>query len=522
MSLARNPVVRGFAPDPSVIRVGDWYYLAVSSFEWFPTIPLYRSSNLADWEHIGAVDTAVPSRNLFGVPDSAGIWAPSLSYDSGLFWVTYSIVRTFLGRQLDVETYIATTTDPAGHWSEPVRVSGHGFDPALFHHEGRHYLLNVQSDSRPGGSRFSGIIMVPLNESGTATIGQPELLLQHPTLIEGPKMLHHDGWYYLVLAQGGTGVEHGVLMARSRNLTGPYELDDRPLLTTRDDRSLRLQKAGHAELIDTGDGRWYLSHLTSRWLETAQGRQFPWGREVAIQEITWIDGWPRLSHGGWHPADTFQTPVDAVEEPAPARTAEPTGWPWRSLREPVGDWAEHRAPNGRLRLRGRHGLESLFGVSLLAKPLQDRECVVETVVRARPTTFTQSAGLALWYNSTSYYLLERTWAEPTGESQAGQQWRGEGQLVVQVVARDRAEARVIARREVTPGAPVRLTARISGPTIRFSVDGADLGPQLDIGILSDDYGDRLRFTGSMAGIYAVDSVDAALTADFDGLEVRPA
>lgn len=522
MTRVRNPVVRGFAPDPSIIRVGEWYYLAVSSFEWFPTIPLYRSRDLASWEPIGAVGTAVPSRSLFGVPDSAGIWAPSLSHDQGLFWVTYSIVRTFLGRQLDVETYIATAIDPAGGWSEPVRVSGHGFDPALFHHEGRHYLLNVQSDSRPGGSRFSGIVLVPLNASGTATVGRPTILLQHPTLIEGPKMLQHDGWYYLVLAQGGTGVEHGVLVARSRTLTGPYEIDDRPLLTSRDNRSLRLQKAGHAELIETSDGRWYLSHLTSRWLATAQGRQFPWGREVGIQEITWIDGWPRLARGGWHPADTFQTPVDIVDDHATPPAANPLGWPWRSLREPIGDWAEHRAPNGRLRLRGRHGVESLFGVSLLAKALQHRRCSVETVMQARPTTFTHSAGLALWYNSTSYYLLELTWVEPGGQPQAGQQWREEGQVVVQVVARDRADARVIAQQEVAPGVPLRLSASIDGPMIRFRVDGAELGPQLDIGILSDDYGDRLRFTGSMAGIYCVDTVDAAFTADFDGLEIRPA
>ena len=519
MTRARNPVVRGFAPDPSVIRVGEWYYLAVSSFEWFPTIPLYRSRDLAHWESIGDVDTAVPARSLHGVPDSAGIWAPSLSHDDGRFWVTYSIVRTFLGRQLDVETYIATAVDPAGPWSEPVRVSGHGFDPALFHHEGRHYLLNVQSDSRQGGSRFSGIILVPLDASGTATMGRPTILLQHPTLIEGPKMLQHDGWYDLVLAQGGTGVEHGVLMARSRTLTGPYEVDDRPLLTARDDRSLRLQKAGHAELVQSSDGRWYLSHLTSRWLETAQGRQFPWGREVGIQEITWIDGWPRLSRGGWHPANTFETPVEAVDD-GPSAESAPLGRPWRTLREPIGDWVEHRAANGRIRIRGRHGLESLFGVSLLAKALQDRKCSVETTVQARPTTFTQAAGLALWYNSTSYYLLELTWLEPGGQRQAGQQWREEGQAIVQVVARDRAEARVIAHKGVTPGVPLRLTATIIGPMVQFRVDGAKLGPQLDIGILSDDYGDRLRFTGSLAGIYSVDTVDAAFTADFDGLEIR--
>jgi len=526
VSVAHNPVVRGFAPDPSIVRVGEWYYLAVSSFEWFPTIPLYRSHDLAAWEPVGNVSTAVPAGSLFGVPDSAGIWAPSLSYDGNKFWVTYSIVRTFHGRQLDVETFIATAADPGAEWSAPVRVSGHGFDPALFHHNGSHYLLNVQSDSRPGGSRFSGILLVRLNDEGTATVGQPRLLLQHPSLVEGPKLTYRDGWYYLVLAQGGTGVEHGALVARSRNLTGPFDLDDRPLLTSRDDRSLRLQKAGHAELIQTPNDHWYLSHLASRWLDTAQGRQFPWGREVAIQEISWVDGWPRLAHGGWHPRDTFETPQALVrsprQQPVDDGAAPLFGWPWRSLREPVGDWAEPGSRVGAVRLRGRHGVESRFGVSLLAKPLEARRCSVETIVRADPATFTQSAGLALWYDSRSYYLLETTWVEPGGEAQAGQQWRQEGQVVVQLVARDRGEARVVARQSVTPGMPLRLTADVDGPTVRLAVDGVQIGPSLDLGILSDDYGDLLRFTGSMAGIFCVDTVDASFIAEFEDLRIDAA
>ncbi|MFF9563893.1 family 43 glycosylhydrolase [Leifsonia sp. NPDC014704] len=515
MSIAHNPVVRGFAPDPTVIRVGDWYYLAVSSFEWFPTIPIYRSKDLANWDILGSVNTAVPESHLRGVPDSAGIWAPALSHDGARFWVTYSIIRTFHGRQLDVETYIATTIHPQVGWGTPSRVSGHGFDPSVFHHNGQHYLLNVQSDSRPNGSRFSGIVLIPLDEEGTSTAGEPTLLMQHPTLIEGPKMTYHDGWFYLLLAQGGTGVEHGVLTARSRDLAGPYELDHQPLLTSRDDRTLRLQKAGHAELIQTEDGRWYLSHLTSRWLDTLQGRQFPWGRETAIQEIIWTDGWPRLPQGGWHPADTFETPV-----PITSRSDEEHR-PWRTLREPVNaDWADEDARPGWIRLRGRHGIESQFSVSLLGLPLRHRRSVIETTLEALPRTFTEGAGLALWYNSSSYYLLELTWVEPEGEVQHGQQWRGQGSPAITVVARDRGDARVVAMRRVTRGASLRLAAHIIDGSAQFVVDGEPLGPTLDVGTLSDDYGDRLRFTGSFAAIYAVDVVDASFTADFTGLMIH--
>lgn len=527
MSPATNPVVRGFAPDPSLIRVGDRFYLATSSFEWYPTIPVRRSRDLVDWEYIGCVEGAVPQGNLHGVPDSAGIWAPSLSHDGERFWMTYSIVRSFLGRQLDVETYVSKAEAAEGPWSPPIRVSGHGFDPSIFHHEGRHYLLNVQSDSRPGGSRFSGILVVPLDDAGTRTMGAPRLLLQHPTLVEGPKLFEREGWFYLVLAQGGTGVEHGVLMARSRNLMGPYELDDRPLLTARDDRALRLQKAGHAEFVQDAGGRWYIGHLASRWLDTLQGRQFPWGRETCIQEIEWADGWPRLRSGGWHPADAFAVPsVDRVPSAGSraesdrrlATGSDPSfGWPWRSLREPTHDWATPHEDG--VRIRGRHGLESMFGASLLAQPIQESRMRVSATLHASPSTYTEGAGIVLWYDSTSYYSLAVTWVEPDGEDQHGQQWDARGHRAVVVTARDRGGARVVATRVLDHDRPVQLEARLDGPVAGFSVDGAEVGPTLDVGILSDDYGDALRFTGAMAGVYAFDVVDAAFTATFSALRI---
>lgn len=520
-SLATNPVVRGFAPDPSAIRVGEWFYLATSSFEWYPTIPIRRSRDLVDWEYVGAISGAVPEGNLHGVPDSAGIWAPSLSYDGERFWITYSIVRTFTGRQLDVETYIATSSAPEGPWSTPHRVSGHGFDPAIFHDKGSHYLLNVQSDSRPGGSRFSGILLVPLNADGTRTTGKPALLLQHPTLVEGPKLFAKDGWFYLVLAQGGTGVEHGVLVARSRSLFGTYQLDTHPLLTARDDRSLRLQKAGHGEFVQSLDERWYLVHLASRWLDTLQGRQFPWGRETCVQQIEWDGDWPRLAAGGWHPADTFAPPArpadDSRTRPEPSEQS--SGWPWRSLREPPDDGWVTRAANG-VRIRGRHGLESAFGVSLLAQPLQEPTVMFRATVDAVPTTFTEGAGILLWYNSTSYYALQLTWVEPEGEGQRGQQWDARGRRAVVATARDRGGARVVATRVLDHDRPVALAAHIDGAVAGFFVDGVELGPVLDVGILSDDYGGSLRFTGSMAGIYAVDLVNAAFTATFSDVQLE--
>jgi xylan 1,4-beta-xylosidase len=552
MRTAINPVVRGFAPDPSVIRVGDWYYLATSSFEWFPTIPLYRSRDLADWEPAGAVDTAVPGRTLLGVPDSGGIWAPALSHADGVFWVVYSIVRSVGTRHYDLETYLCTAPDVGGPWSEPVRLPGHGFDPSLLHHEGRHYLLNLQNDSRVGGRRFDGIVLTeldaPLTDGGVPdpstgsgrriarvrAVGPTRLLLQRHNLVEGPKITVEDGWFYLLLAEGGTGVEHGVLVARSRSLTGPYEVDDVPLLTSRDDPAVPLQKAGHGELVRTSSGEWYLTHLASRPLQTPAGPRNPLGRETAVQRVVWTDGWPRLAKGGWHPATKVEVPDAAVGRAGPDGAP---GWPWSTLREPPGDWVGPvpGRPDA-LRLRGRQSAESLWHQSLLAQRLIEHRAEVEVTVDAEPTTFTQSAGLMLWYNTTSYYQLHITWAEPRGEPQAGQQWAGRGRRVLVLVHGHPDGARVLDTVDL-PDGPVRLRSQIDGATARFwSAGGADgtseaagaggegpwvqVGPEVDFTELSDDFGPRLRFTGAFVGISAVDLVDGAFTADFSDWSLR--
>ena len=527
MTLLRNPVIRGFAPDPSMVRVGDWYYLATSSFEWFPTIPVHRSRDLAHWEYAGHVRGAVPGGSLAGVPDSGGIWAPSLSWDGERFWVVYSVVRSVGTRYFDLDTYVTTAAEVNGPWTQPRRVPGHGFDPALFHHEGRLWLLNLQSDHRPGGRRFAGIVLTELDRDTLAPAGGTRLLLQHERLVEGPKLLARDGWYYLVLAEGGTGFEHGVLVARSRDITGPYELDSRPLLTSRDDPSLPLQKAGHAELVETADGDWVLSHLTARPLNTEDGPRCTLGRETAIQAVTWdADGWPRLRQGGRHPAVEVEVDVPADPEPQPSEArAGLLSWPWSTLREaPDPSWADATGRPGRIRLRGRQGTESLWAHSLLAQRITEHRAQAQVTVEASPRTFSQAAGLLLWYNTKAYLSLDLTWAEPPGEAQQGQQWQGAGRTVLSLQERDEEGLRQVALLDVEPGRPVTLGVTVEGADARFWFlqDGTartPVGPPLDFSRLSDDHGSGLRFTGAFAGIHAIDLVDAAFTADFSGFRL---
>src|SRR5699024_2256099 len=224
------------------------------------------------------------------------------------------------------------------------------------------------------------------------------------------------------------------------------------------------QKAGHGELLTTAVGNWFLTHLAARPVPTPAGPRSTLGREVAVQPIVWAGGWPRLAQGGWHPqvhvacAEPDTTPEgydggaqvgsspsqrawsgsvgqsawsgpaghgggspDAAAKVGSGRLG--THWPWSTLREEPGDWADQHARPGWLRVRGRMGPESLWQQSLLAQRITEHEIHAEVVVDAEPRTFTQSAGAVLWYNTTSYYQLHLTWTEPQGEPQAGQQWR---------------------------------------------------------------------------------------------------
>ncbi|MEH0547774.1 family 43 glycosylhydrolase [Streptomyces sp. B21-105] len=520
MTVLRNPVIRGFAPDPSLIRVGDWYYVATSSFEWFPTIPIHRSRDLAHWEYAGHVRGAAPGGTLSGVPDSGGIWAPSLSWDGKRFWVVYSVVRSIGTPYFDQDTYVTTATDVAGPWTSPRRVASHGFDPALFHEGGRLWLLNLQNDHRPGGRRFAGIVLTELNRETLTPIGGTRLLLQHERLLEGPKLTAHGGWYHLILAEGGTGFEHGVRTARSRSISGPYELDEHPLLTARDDPKSPLQKAGHAELVETPDGAWFMSHLTSRPLDTAQGPRCTLGRETAIQAVVWdAQGRPRLRTGGWHPSVDVDGPTPSAASPHRAVRHDALGWPWSTLREsPDPSWADLVSRPGWIRLRGRHGPESRWAQSLLAQRITEHCATAYVTVQAAPTTFTQAAGLILRYDAEAYISLELTWAEPAAEPQRGQQWHSTGRTVLSLVERDERGARQAAVVDVDARAPITLGVTVDGTEARFwhgpSEARTPVGPPMDAGRLSDDHGGKLRFTGTLAGIHARDLVNASFTADF--------
>lgn len=544
MKHIQNPVIRGFNPDPSFVRVGDDYYIATSTFEWFPGVQLHHSRDLIHWRLIGHALTRSSQLELRGITDSGGVWAPSLSFADGQFWLIYTNLRTCgMGRPFkDIKIFLTTATDIRGPWSDPIELNSIGFDPSLFHDDdGRKWLLNMEWDFRKGRWRFAGIVVQEYDHKQRKLIGpMTKILEKNNILTEGPNLYKHGGWYYLMLAEGGTGWNHGISMARAKKITGPYELDPQAsVLTTRDVPKCPLQKAGHGELVQTQSGEWYLAHLASRPFASSAGAnpgspdrtpaalaragfRCILGRETCIQKVVWSeDGWLRLANGGTTPQVEVPAPADLPEAKWPALPARDDfdsaklDVNWSSLRVPVeSSWLSLSERPGWLRLRGRDSQHSLFEQSFIAQRLKEIRCTIETCLEFNPTHFTQMAGLMCWYDIRTHFYLRVTHDEKLGKVL--------GITLTDDTAYDELAESQIA---INDWKQVFLRAEIDGEKLQFSAcpDGKSwqkIGPVLDASKLSDDYGSYLHFTGAFAGLCAQDVGGTRAAADFDYFECR--
>src|SRR3954451_12713327 len=201
----RNPVLTGFHPDPSILRVGSHYYIATSTFEWYPGVRLHHSANLVDWTPLGGALSEKRLLDLTGAADSGGVWAPSLTYAHGEFHLLYTDVSTFAGGYWDPQNYLVTSPSVTGPWSDPVVLHGRGFDASLFHDEdGSTWMLSMRADWRPGRDRFAGISIQRYDRHERRLTG-PETMIFEGTaagLTEAPALYRRDGWYHLVTAEG--------------------------------------------------------------------------------------------------------------------------------------------------------------------------------------------------------------------------------------------------------------------------------------------------------------------------------
>ncbi len=294
-----NPILAGFYPDPSIIKVGKDYYLVNSTFSYFPGIPIFHSTDLKNWKQIGNVIDRPSQMNFMGDRVTRGLFAPAINYHNGTFYVTCT--------QIDHKgNFVVTAKNPAGPWSDPVFLpSVRGIDPSLFFDKDKAYVI-YNGDAPDYKPLYSGHRTIRMNEFDPVKLtasAENQILVnggvdisKKPVWIEGPHIMKVGNWYYLYAAEGGTSVNHSEVVFRSKSATGPFlPYENNPILTQRGlpaDRKNPVTSAGHADFVEGPDGKWYAIFLAVRPYEDDY---YNTGRETFIAPVTWKDEWPVIN-----------------------------------------------------------------------------------------------------------------------------------------------------------------------------------------------------------------------------------
>lgn len=305
-----NPVLRGVRPDPSVCRSGQYYYMVTSSFAQFPGIPLYRSTNLADWKLVSYVLERKSQMMIDGERMSHGIWAPTIRYHNGIYYVSATNV-SYKGN------FYVTAEKAEGKWSEPHWIKGadFGIDPELFFDDdGKVYMVSASPYAHPSYPSQS-IIAAEVDLSKDCVINGPWIIwdgaLKKAHSPEAPHIYKKDGWYYLISAEGGTESYHCVTVSRSRDIRKKFDgYAGNPILTHRHlGKNYPVTCVGHGDLICTPGNQWYMALLGMR------NNEYHFqsiGRETFIVPVSWQEGWPVAggAHGVVEPFYEIENPED--------------------------------------------------------------------------------------------------------------------------------------------------------------------------------------------------------------------
>lgn len=431
MKTIKNPVIPGMAPDPSIIRVGEDYYIATSTFHWQPGIQIFHSRDLANWQLVGhaLVRNEVELR---GTNTPAGVWAPHLSYDEQekKFWLVYCHMQNMAGREFNADTYAMWSEDIAGQWSEPIYLSSIGFDPALYHEEGRHYLSLLEWETRTGYQKPGHLVLAEADLDNGSIKGKWHRLTTGFTTrgcVEAPQIYKHGDWYYLLAASGGTGYAHGIEMGRARDIFGPYEPNPsgEPIVTSSPGHLFSLgdpdaghfemynphslmQKAGHGSLVETTSGEWYMAHLMSRPLPGT--RLNPLGRETSLQKMVWTeDGWLAMEDGSNLAKMEIPAPqiasdskqaisrFDILEDFSRNEYGKEFMTPYHQQN---ASWV--RARNGHLEIEGRNSLFSQQEPSIMATRATSFAYEIQAELSFKPDHYSETAGIGLYYDSNNW------------------------------------------------------------------------------------------------------------------------
>lgn len=537
-----NPIFPGFNADPSALWTEKGCYVATSTFNWSPGVSLYHSKDMVNWTLVSNILDRTSQLDLRGNGESAGIWAPHISYNPRikLYYLVYTDVKSLMPNFFDLNNYVITAEDPEGPWSDPVYLNSSGFDPALFHDDdGRSWLTNLSWEFEEGFDHPGFIILEEMNPVSCELIGGPREIYRGNRkfgCLEGPQLIKKNNWYYLVAAEGGTGYGHAVIVSRSRTLEGPYEFNPSgPLLTSRmnphpeaDDYEtdflkprfynpeLPLQKAGHGSLIEDDKGRSWLFHLCAR--PVMPQMRCVLNRETALQKVVWKNDWPVLESGSCMPEKTIE--LDEIIEKTEDVTCqgrqefngESLGTQWYSLKTPLDEqWCSLKKSPGYLSIRGQNSPYSAHDTSILARRIQHFNCLIETEMDMECTSFRHMGGLILLTGSRTFYYLRKHYSRRLGSEALGIIVSRNG------VPEDLLETETA----VAENAALTLSCRITQPALQFSyrINGGEeikIGPLLDATLLSDEYTNNGpgAFDGSFCGMSVQDLDRHSQTARF--------
>ena len=500
-----NPVQRGFFPDPSVIRMGDDFYMVNSSFQYFPAIPISHSRDMVHWHIVGHAITNSEWLDLSDIKDSHGIWAPDISYVDGKFYIFAPLRlngdgtrgKNVLRRQL-----VMVSDRPEGPYSKPVCLEVDSIDPSHFVDEdGKRYLITAKAAQA-----------VPLSEDSFRVTGESRTVWDGTgeRASEGPHILKKDGYYYCMVAEGGTGYGHGINAARSRELFGEYENSPFNPVMRQTDPDALIQRAGHGKLVQDQNGQWWCYYLCGR---QNGGRYTTIGRETALDPVQWTeDGWFMVNEGKG----------PSLEQTAPALpecvfegntfddfNEEKLRPEWEFVRNPDnGSWSLTERP-GYFRIWTRDGqLNEIRAKNTLLRREQELSYRAETKVEFYPDRNGEQAGLTCYY-STATYARCAVCCE-------------EGRKLQLVINRNQGEELIAEIPDLEERA-VYLAVEVEGLKRRFLYSYDGMGWKT-VGVLENcvylcDEGvpeDRKRHTGTLVGVYANNGgCGSRKSADFD-------
>lgn len=498
----KNPVIPGFHPDPSVCKVGDDFYLVTSSFEYFPGVPVFQSKDLVNWKQIGHCLTRPSQLKLDKTWPSGGIYAPTIRYHEGVFYMITTNVS-------DKGNFIVHTKNPAGEWSDPVWLEQKGIDPSLYFEDDKCYLT-----SNPGNciylSEINPVTGKQLSESRAIWTGTGG---RYP---EAPHIYKKDGWYYLLISEGGTEYGHKVVIARSRHIDGPYESNpSNPILTHMNVNAQNnpIQGTGHADLVQANDGSWWMVCLAFR---PQSGLHHLLGRETFLAPVRWDkNAWPVVNGDG-----TIELNMDIPTlplQPFPAMqystdfNESELGFEWNYLRNPKPENYSLQERKGYLRLKATPvSIDEVDSPTFVGRRQEHINFTTTTAMDFRDTRKGDDAGITVFMNNNSHYDLFLR--------------QGDGKKRVLVLRCHLGAINHAVREIVVPDGEIHL--RVSGDrdyySFAYSPDGKTFESlaKMDVRYISSETAGG--FTGIYLGLFATSANKASKAcADFDKFVYAP-